>query len=286
MMNIRKLLINCLRFSGLPFLARHLIQRNKVTILLYHDLSKEAALYTFTHLKKLYNIISLQDYIYWNQNGETKKIPSKALIITFDDGHKRNYELLDVVHRLEIPVTIFLCSAIVGTNRGYWFYRIKDNQKRKKIKELPEKEFIKELNKLGIFLEAEQTERQALDISELEEMKKSQYIDFQSHTRFHYMLPKCGDDLARNEIIGSKNELESKFGLKINTLSYPNGEYSTRDMQMAQSAGYCCLLTVHQKYNKRKQDLMKLNRISMNDASNYDEVIVRASGIWAKILNR
>ena len=280
----RKLIFGCLRFSGLPFLVRHLVQRNKVTILLYHDISKETTDMTFSRLKDLYNIISLQDYIIWNRDGETDKIPERALIITFDDGHKRNYELLEVVNRLEIPITIFLCSSIVGTKRGFWFYRIKNHDERKRIKDLPEHQFKKALKDKGFCIEEEFNNREALSVGEIEKMKQSPFIDFQSHTRYHYMLPKCGDSLAEEEISGSKKELEQHYELKVNALAFPNGEYGKREIVLAQEAGYECLLTVNQGYNRKDQNLLQLNRISMNDVQDVNEMIVRVSGIWAKII--
>ena len=276
----RKLLFRCLRFIGLPFFVRHFVQRNKVTILLYHDISKETADMTFSRLKDLYNIISLQDYINWNRDGEAYKIPERALIITFDDGHKRNYELMEVVNRLEIPITIFLCSAIVGTNRGFWFYRIKNHDERNRIKELPEYQFKKALKDKGFSIEEEFNNREALSAGEIEKMKQSPFIDFQSHTRYHYMLPKCGDSLSEEEISGSKKELEQFFELKVNALAFPNGEYRVREIVLAQETGYECLLTVNQNYNQKDQSLFQLNRISMNDVSDVHEMIVRVSGIW------
>jgi len=276
----RKLIFGCLRFSGLPFLVRHLVQRNKVTILLYHDISKETAIRSFKRLKKCYNIISLQDYISWNKSGKTDKIPPKALIITFDDGHRRNYELLEVVNNLEIPITIFLCSAIVGTKKGYWFYRLKNHEERNRIKGLPEIAFKNALDERGIHMDDEMKEREALTASEIAEMKESPFIDFQSHTRYHYMLPKCGDELAEEEISGSKKDLKQQFNLPVNALAYPNGEFGEREEKLAKQAGYECLLTVNQDYNNKNQSLYQLNRISMNDVQDVNEMVVRASGLW------
>ena len=45
--NMKKLVFKILRYSGLPFLFREIFQRNKVSILLFHDISRETALQTF-----------------------------------------------------------------------------------------------------------------------------------------------------------------------------------------------------------------------------------------------
>ena len=37
---MKRLIFKVLRFSGLPFIFREFIQKNKVTILMFHDISK------------------------------------------------------------------------------------------------------------------------------------------------------------------------------------------------------------------------------------------------------
>lgn len=116
---MKSLIFNILRYSGLPFFFREFIQKNKVTILLFHDINKEDAAKAFAYIKRKYKIISLQQYIDAVQNNT--KLPKKALIITFDDGHVSNYDLLSVIKRYQIPVTIFLCASIINTKRRFWF---------------------------------------------------------------------------------------------------------------------------------------------------------------------
>ena len=94
---MKRLILKVLRFSGLPFIFREFIQKNKVTILMFHDISKETAERTFSYLLKKYNIIELNEYLNATERKDASKIPKKALIITFDDGHIRNYEILPVI---------------------------------------------------------------------------------------------------------------------------------------------------------------------------------------------
>ena len=105
-------------------------------------------------------------------------------------------------------------------------------------------------------------------------------VDFQSHTQFHTNLPTCGDDAARREIFESKRTLEQRFGLEIHTISYPNGDYSDRDIGLCREAGYSCGITLDYGYNTVHTDLMRLKRLSMNDTADVDELAIRASGVW------
>ncbi len=58
-----KLLYKLLRYSGLPWLVRETLQRDKVTIAMFHDPSPEAAERAFSWLAARYNIISLEAFL-------------------------------------------------------------------------------------------------------------------------------------------------------------------------------------------------------------------------------
>lgn len=281
-MPMKSLIFNILRYSGLPFFFREFIQKNKVTILLFHDINKEDAAKAFAYIKRKYKIISLQQYIDAVQNNT--KLPKKALIITFDDGHISNYELLPVIKRYQIPVTIFLCASIINTRRRFWFLHEPIASMVEDWKKIPNQLRLKKLEEHGFEQEKESEIRQALDKTELDEMKE--WVDFQSHTSFHPVLPQCNNAEAAAEIIGSKQILENDFQLNINTLSYPNGDYSERDIELAKTAGYVCGITVDYGYNTLNTDLFRLKRLSVNDTGDINELAVKASGVWAFLKTR
>ena len=105
---MRNVLFKFLRYTELPYLFREIIQRNRVTILLFHDISPEDADNIFGYLSRKYNIISLKNFIKALDRKDPSLIPQKALIITFDDGHKGNYRLLPIIKKYGVPITIFL----------------------------------------------------------------------------------------------------------------------------------------------------------------------------------
>lgn len=272
-----------LRYSGVAWLWREIVQRKKITFLLFHDMEASDAERNFKYLKKHYNIIGLNDYLDAVHNG--KMLPNKAVVITFDDGHAGNYALLPIVKKLQIPVTIFLCSSIVGTKRHFWF-RHNDEAKAtaEAFKALTNNQRLETLRQYGFEQESDYADTQALTKEQIEEMK--QWVDFQSHTCFHPILPQCDDTTAEWEISESKRQLEDIFGLSITALSYPNGDYSTRDIRLAQEAGYICGVTVDSGYNDKKTDLFRLRRFSVNDAKTTAELMVKASGCYALLKHR
>lgn len=272
-----------LRWSGVAWLWREVVQRRKVTFLLFHDMEADDAERNFAYLKRHYNIISLNDYLETVNNN--RKLPSNAIVITFDDGHASNYVLLPVIKKMEIPVTIFLCSSIVGTQRHFWFRHCEEMKPRVELfKKMTNEQRLNELDAYGFVQQQEYADTQALQKEQIDEMKP--WVNFQSHTCFHPILPQFDDATAEKEIAESKNQLESSFGLTINSISYPNGDYSTRDIQLAKEAGYKCGVTVDSGYNDINTDLFRLKRFSVNDAKSTAELMVKASGCYALLKHR
>ena len=271
-----------LRYSGVAWLTREVVQRRKVTFLLFHDMSAADAERNFTYLKRHYNIIGLNDYLEAVRNHQP--LPRKAAVVTFDDGHISNYDMLSVIKKLQIPITIFLCSDIVGTRRHFWFRHSQEVKARvESFKRISNEQRLEELKAYGFEQTEEYSDRQALTQEQIEEM--SAWVNFQSHTCFHPILPQCDDNTAEQEIAGSKRQLEDIFGLSVSALSYPNGDYSARDIRLAKEAGYMCSVTVDAGYNDHGSDLFRLKRFSVNDAHTTTELMVKASGCYALLKN-
>src|SRR5262249_28992463 len=149
----------------------------------------------FEALKKRYNVISLRQYVDARHRGRAAELPPRALVITIDDGHRSNYGLKAVLEALGIPVTIFLCSGVVGTHRRFWFRHPLDPEMKERIKRLSDTERLAVLEGHGFAETREYPERQALSDAEIEQMK--QLVDFQAHTIFHPCLPRCTEARVR-----------------------------------------------------------------------------------------
>lgn len=156
-------------------------------------------------LTRSYNLVSLRDFVEAHRSGALDALPPKALVLTFNDGHRGNYALRSLLRDLPAPPTIFLCSGVV------------DN---------------------------------------------------------------CNGAKAWAEINDSKGQLESSYGLSIFALSYPNGDYSSREITLAQRAGYACGLSVDHGFNSARTDLYRIRRIAIDDADGSSKLVVKACGLW------
>lgn len=278
---MRRLAFLILRWTGVPFLLRELVQRNRVTILCYHDPDPKIADLHIRILKRHYNIIPLSAYIHARRSHAAAVLPKKALVITFDDGHKGNHRLLPMLRQYKVPVTIFLCSGIVGTRRHFWWKANLGQDMVRTLKRMPDYERLAKLADAGFNERNEYHERQSLSRAEIENLRTS--VDLQSHSRFHPILPLCNDERAWDEIAGSKTELERDNGLNVNAIAYPNGDYSEREIEYAKRAGYSCALTIDGGYNTFKTDIYRLRRMRLHDKADINELIVKTSGLWGII---
>ena len=280
---MKKILCLLIRITMIPTLIRELVQSRRVTILTYHDINPQQAGKHFNALKSRYNIISLRDYVQARRVGALKGLPRKSLIITIDDGHKGNYHLYDLIKSSGVPVTVFLASSIVGTRRHFWFKYAEGKTDLKTLERVPDEDRLNRLKELGYTDETEFQNRVALSSAEINEMKA--LVDFQSHSATHPILPECDDSKAAYEIKHSKIDLETRYGLDIYALCYPNGDYSLRDIELLKEAGYECGLTIDNGFNSASTDMFRLKRICASDIADVNQLLVTVCGIWQILHN-
>ena len=98
------------RFGGLWFITRHTFLRDKVGILVYHDPSPAALERHLAHLARRYRFVSLDTVVRALQAGDWGSIPARSLVLTLDDGHRGNRDLLNVLDRYGVTPTVFVCT--------------------------------------------------------------------------------------------------------------------------------------------------------------------------------
>lgn len=163
-------------------------------------------------------VIGMQDLLAWKR-GE-KNIPSKAAIITFDDGWKSQYEVgWPIMKKYEYPFTLFIYTDGV---RGERFGG-----------------------------------GAAMSWEQLAEMRDAG-VDIQAHSVTHQDLRKAYDKVAKkklspeeyaawlnNEVAGCKSTLEQKLGIKVNCFAVPFGNINDRVREELKKTGYEGIFTVY-----------------------------------------
>ncbi len=233
-----------------------------------------------SELKKRYNIIPLSLLIKSLKN-KTIKIPERSIAITLDDGRAENLRLLPVLEKHNVTVTIFLISGITDTMQRPWFYAVKDRQFKKSLKEMSDSVRLAALKRYGYEQDQVFEERIMLNKKEIQSMKESGLVGFGAHTMTHPILPRCSDSKAAKEIQLSKIAAEALTHHPCSVFSFPNGEYSERDIRICKKAGYEAAVTLDTGFNSKNTDPFRLKRISVPDSGNISEFLVKASGAWA-----
>ncbi|MDB4516667.1 polysaccharide deacetylase family protein, partial [Crocinitomicaceae bacterium] len=104
------------------------------------------------------------------------------------------------------------------------------------------------------------------------EMQENQ-IAFGSHSMSHRILTKLSSDECREELVKSKQDLESRLQTPVLTLAYPNGNHSKYVEQLADSAGYRLAYTTESGYVDGSTTALALPRINIHNGSSYNKAV-------------
>jgi len=265
------------RFSRVPFLIREVICKNKVTIVLYHNPEAEIFKKHIDYLSRRYNFIPLEKLVNAIYNKNWSDIPPKSLIVAIDDGFKENYKLLEIFKHYKVYPTIYICSHIVNTNRKFWFkagfpkhFELKRCNNEKRLKALKKR--------IGYEPQKQYPNRQALNLKEIEQM--TPYVDFQSHSNFHPIFSACNNDECREEIKQSKVCLKDLLNKNIEHFSYPNGDYSEREVEYLKKFGYRSGRTLDLGWNDINTNPFKLKAMGLQDNASINILCGQISRIF------
>lgn len=224
------------------------------------------------HLKENFRILTaleLHGYL------ESRNVPADAIVITFDDGYADNYlHMLPIVEELQVPVTLFVATDLLGTSREFWWDELERiffdltghpshldfpwqggsirfstdsstarrqtcSQLHDMVKRLKPAERESCLDCLrgwvGTGAEGRPTHR-VLARDDLARLSRSPFITIGAHSRSHTALSILTAEEQAAEITGSKRILEETTGRAVDFFSYPFG---TRQDYSAETPALC-----------------------------------------------
>ena len=85
-----------------------------------------------------------------------------------------------------------------------------------------------------------------------------------SHTLTHPDLTMLDDAALAHELVGSRQELRERFGVRADFLAYPAGRYDERVEAAARAAGYKAATTVDEGIARGRDDPFALKRVRVN----------------------
>ena len=199
----------------------------------------------------LYEFRMLREYM--EKHGH---IPSKALIITFDDGYRDNYEVAwPILKEYGIPATMFATAGFIGKRRMFWWdkiaYMIKTSEKNiidsgpptgiaidisrfvdrqdaarhviKNVKHFREEEKEELISILSDQLEVtidENDHELTMTWEQLRELGDNG-IEIGAHSVNHPIFSNIDEERLKNEVSGAKQMIEEKTGREVITFGSP-----------------------------------------------------------------
>ena len=92
-------------------------------------------------------------------------------------------------------------------------------------------------------------------------------ISFGSHTRHHVFLHREPEDVVRDELRVSREELEKRLGEEVLDFAYPGGRITVDVRRWVREAGYRCGLTTQPGINSAGDEPFALRRIDIWNGS-------------------
>ncbi len=218
---------------------------------------------------------------------QKQPFPRQTVLITVDDGWQSNLENIAApARKLKIPVSIFISTEMVKEGNAYWWSYVLKGRKAGLVKESVE--YFKTLDneirvqKIAELKQKIEIEREALTISQLQEIADNPYVTIGSHTDTHPILPRCSDKRSKQEIILSRETLQSWLHRDINYFAYPNGDYTQREINYLIDAGFTISFTTEQTFitPAHLKNRYQIPRFMMVESASLEENICRMIGVW------
>lgn len=176
-----------------------------------------------------YSTVTFQQYLAARRGEAT--LPARPVIITFDDAytsvHARAWPLLRA-HAM--TATVFVVAAQVGGTNAW---------------------------------DAQAAPERLLSAEEIHAMQDGG-IEFQSHTQTHARLPTLTRAVMREELLASRESLQSLLGAPVNVIAYPYGAHSAEVAEVAREVGYEAGVVTRRRLNDASTNLLALRRIPVS----------------------
>ncbi|MGH7301686.1 MAG: polysaccharide deacetylase family protein [Candidatus Rokuibacteriota bacterium] len=203
-------------------------------------------------LRRTFVLVSLDEYLDALRAGTCRNL----VTLTFDNGLRNQLTVAhDVLCRLRVPATFYVCPALVGTPLSTWTWELEPRLSRmprrrrrelfagvstdsfepflRGLKQMPPDrreaiwtEIVSATPDFAFTLDEERRFR-LMDWAELAKLDRS-LITIGSHTHTHVDLPYVDDERLERELVASKAMLWERLGCHARHFAYPNGSHDRR----------------------------------------------------------
>jgi peptidoglycan/xylan/chitin deacetylase (PgdA/CDA1 family) len=209
--------------SGLRILFYHRISDDRDELAVGPGAFAEQMDYLASEAYRVVDLLSAVDLL------ESGKPLARTVALTFDDGFLDLAEhALPILSGHGFRGTVFVAPAVTDGRASFPWYR--DGQPP------------------------------LLAWEDIVELDRDGTLRFEAHSLTHPNLPALDDASAREEIAGSKRELENHLGRVVRAFSYPSGLYGEREARLVADAGYRIAVSCEPGVNRRSTDRFAMRR--------------------------
>lgn len=227
-----------------------------INILLYHQIGdapeSETNLDCFCSSKEFYNqmaflknseykVITLNEAL--DKIFQRKVIDRNYVVLTFDDGCESFYDItFPILDSFNFPATVYPITGFLGdilTKEGKSYPHLR----------ILSRSMLLELSKVG--------------------------VEIGAHTVNHLKLTYTTQKEAEFQIKYSKEYLEQLLGTKIDSFSYPHGDYNTETIKMVKECGFTNALTCNSGFAQEAQSIFEIPRKYITYFDNIENFIYK-----------
>jgi peptidoglycan/xylan/chitin deacetylase (PgdA/CDA1 family) len=208
--------------SGLRILFYHRVADDRDELAVKQAAFAEQMDYLASEAYRVVDVLSAIDLL---DSGEPL---ARTVALTFDDGFLDVAEhALPVLSERGFRATVFVAPAVTDGRASFSWYR-----------EQPP----------------------LLTWDDILELDRDGTLRFEAHSLTHPNLPAVDAAAAKEEIAGSKSELENRLGRLVRAFSYPSGLFGEREQKIVADAGFRIAVSCEPGVNKRSTDRFALRR--------------------------
>jgi peptidoglycan/xylan/chitin deacetylase (PgdA/CDA1 family) len=157
----------------------------------------------------------------------------KVVGITFDDGYQNNLiNAAPILKKYDFSATCFIVSEKIGSSNTWDL----DN----KITQRP----LMSENEINDWLELG--------------------MDIGAHTKTHADLTRISEQMAQEEILECKEQLEAKFKVEVHDFCYPFGRFNELTCNIVKNSGYLSATSMFRGRADSQSNRFQLPRIPIN----------------------
>lgn len=239
-----------------------------------------------------YHAVSLDEVLKCHREGD--RLPPRSVLITFDDAYiDFSQHALPVLESTGLPSTMFVPTAYPDhpTMRFWWdrlFSAVMHAEPtqyvphvRCRVPVQPEErrqlhgrlcQLIagmhwdaaeRAIDEICSALSCRSLPKSVLGWDELRAIA-TRNVTLAPHTRTHPLLNRVSIERAREEVVGSWQDLEREIGSTPRVLAYPGGALTTEVAEMLRSEGFEMAMTTQRGINElHRKDPLRLRRVNV-----------------------